>query len=332
MAATISKQYSLQKALIQLIMSRFCSIVILGVALLGCRETSVPVPAAQSTEPIARIWERVLTKSVALTPSQADTLQFVQLADGYHAVNHGMDSWFTYDQSGRLITQRIDGYRYGEGLEMKQQTYTYHYSSEMLTMTRESVSKNRSGPYSKSTQQIPVDAQGHVAYSPQIYPFFYWTDTGLSALFRNVLLAFAGDTLRTYDADGFITRIQQVSQSSSNGFRVSQVQEVSDGNVIQTRKIRESLNLLNPSASPPEVLESNQYEFDKSRPGLRNPYPFLGNTNRNLVVRSVTTAGNGTPLYSEEYRYEYDTKGRVKRYFITNEGYIIVGDIDYVNS
>lgn len=303
---------------------------LLSLLLFGCRETSPVQPVVQTTDQIAQVREWMVYNRVHPNPNVADTLHFLRLSDGYHSVDNGWSSRYTYDQQGRLTAEKVMAYRYsvGFGTSVKWADLSFAYAPDKLITTKtESVSVLGSRlpafTYPTVVQRLALDRQGRVLAAPTLASTSYYRPV-ISRLFAGTVLPIGADTLRVYDSDGFLLKTEYTVNPSAGRDKQLVKQTVTNRNIERTDFFCCSGN------EPSNATALFHHKYDQSKPGLRNPHQFLGNTNRNLIARTTQTDPLGGKSYVTEYTYEYDAENRVKRYFSATESYITVGEIYYV--
>ncbi|MVM32284.1 hypothetical protein GO755_19715 [Spirosoma sp. HMF4905] len=247
-------------------------------------------------------------------------------------------SQYRYDQQGRLIGIITDGLV--DSGEYNPTTahaeYAFVYKPTKLIMTYKAT---RNGHSLQGEQHIPVNKQGLVTFAPS----FVFTDNmrtpaaEFSSLLKNFLYPLVlGDTLRQYNGDGYLIQAENsrksINRNLPNWSEYSRSnQTILDGNVTQLSLITQEIDTDWKYLIAP-IRTQLRYSYDQTKPGLRNPYQFMGTTNLNLLKTKELLDGQAIS-YRESYSYERDAKGRPVRYTIrTNPNDSgISGRIEYVN-
>jgi hypothetical protein len=230
---------------------------------------------------------------------------------------HAVDSRYAYDEQNRLSQQTVNGYRNAEGRERAIWTHQYHYSPTQLTISSTVERPDHwSGTMRWATQQdVPLNQQGLVERQPQLGDIYYRGDngySGISQLLWPCLILGIQDSLRRYDAQGYLTSsLIPVVYWGEETRRLTQPVEA--GNVVTRR--------MQPVANPPTIATTERWlvEYDRSRPAVPNPHLFLGSVSRNLILKTQYYPKGQSVPQVDHYDYEYDDKGRVVRYLISRQ-------------
>lgn len=286
-------------------------------SLTACRSTPeeplTPLPTGQ----LVRLQEWYVDGHASQsTTSSADTLRWLAVDKDSYYIEHAFDSRYAYDEQNRLSQQTVNGYRNAEGRERAIWTHHYHYSPTQLTILSTVERPDHwSGPFRWAAQRnIPLNQQGLVERQPQMGDIHSGGDNGylgVSRLLWPCLALGIQDSLRRYDAQGYLSSLIPVVYRGEKLRRLTQ--SVEAGNVIN--------RYVQPVANQPTIATTERWfvEYDRSRPAIPNPHAFLGSVSRNLVLKmQYYPAGQSLPQV-DYYDYEYDAKGRVVRYSISQQ-------------
>ncbi|GAB2558368.1 hypothetical protein [Spirosoma aerophilum] len=289
--------------------------------LAGCRPDQEDSLTPRTTDQLARLEEWVVAGPASQTGTAmlTDTLNWLKVDQTYYYIQHAIKSSYRYDGQNRLSQQTTGGYRndsdYGRTQSIR--THQYQYNANQLTIrtTLDWINSWNGSASFSGQQHLALNQERLVDRQPQLGDVYSPGDngySGISRLFSTCLNPFIRDTLRRYDAQGYLMEAANGLPSLGADFwQLSQ--SINVGNVVSHQLLTKPTSLFTPDAESTRWVE----EYDRNRPTIPNPHQFLGSTSRNLVVRTLQYYSNQSKPSVFVYRYEYDAKGRVERYFIS---------------
>lgn len=288
-------------------------------SLANCRSTPDERLTPLPTDRLARLQEWYVDGRADLTTARLiDTLHWLAVDQNGYAVVHAIDSRYAYDEQNRLSQQTVSGHRFREsGPERSILMHQYQYTASQLTVsTIADRLDSWQGPTRFSWQQvIPLNQQGLVEQQPQLGNMYTSGDNifaGVSELFHLCLHIGLQDSLRRYDDHGYlIGATTKFIPAWSEPYQLTQ--SIVSGNVVNRQ--------LQPVGSKPTVGTTERWlmQYDRSRPTIPNPHQFSGSISRDLPTKTLYYAPNQPIPRTDEYRYDYDTQGRVVRYYISRQ-------------